>query len=205
MWSLLSSRLQVLAVVVPTIVAVQAIEAIADLVGAGGDQPLEVRVSRSLLHRPSPRALGQRTLASRLAPIPSDRTSYFSRSEWDLGGSDCHYVDLPGYRRDSGPDTGDRTDQAVALSTAVQFKAKEATSYSTRCSLEAHRAMATYRVLYSYEHRPTASVRPRNPGHHGFAWLEMDIAADRDRLVGQYFTDRRTTGDIELCWAASDS
>jgi hypothetical protein len=41
-------------------------------------------------------------------------------------------------------------------------------------------------------------VAHRSNRHDGIAWLEMDYERHPDRLVGQYFTDRRTTGDIEL-------
>ena len=205
MWSLLSLRLQVLAVVVPTIVIVQAIEAIADLHGAGETNPLRftslVTFFIGAVLVPLANVLWR--LVWRRFPAIARATFPDLNGTWE-GRIATMWI---------SPDTGKTPDpiqvtvriKQSLFSTAVQFKTKDATSYSTRCSLEAHRAPGTYRVLYSYEHRPTASVRPRNPAHHGFAWLEMDIAADRDRLVGQYFTDRRTTGDIELCRAASDS
>jgi hypothetical protein len=30
------------------------------------------------------------------------------------------------------------------------------------------------------------------------AWLELDIDTDPERLVGYYYTDRRTSGDIDV-------
>jgi hypothetical protein len=30
------------------------------------------------------------------------------------------------------------------------------------------------------------------------AWLELDIDTDPERLVGDYYTDRRTSGDIDV-------
>jgi hypothetical protein len=71
-------------------------------------------------------------------------------------------------------------------------------SRSTRCHLEADRAHRCYRVWYSYDNRPKAEFLPRSVRHEGVAWFEMDLDAGRNRLVGQYYTERQTTGDMEL-------
>ena len=84
------------------------------------------------------------------------------------------------------------------FATAVFSQTGESHSHSTRCYLEADRATGIYGVRYSYANRPRATVRHSSPRHDGFAWLELNIQADPNRLIGQYFTERRTTGDIEL-------
>ena len=84
------------------------------------------------------------------------------------------------------------------FSTAVSLHTGESHSHSTRCQLEADRGAQIYRVWYSYDNRPRAEVSHRSARHEGVAWLELDLSEDQDRLVGQYFTDRRTRGDMDL-------
>ena len=52
--------------------------------------------------------------------------------------------------------------------------------------------------IHTYENRPDAALSHRSSRHDGVAWLEMDYERDPDRLVGQYFTERKTSGDIEV-------
>ena len=74
----------------------------------------------------------------------------------------------------------------------------ESTSYSTRCLLEADREAGRFRFWYSYDNNPRAQYRHRSARHEGVAWLELDIDTDPERLVGDYYTDRRTSGDIDV-------
>ena len=183
----------------PDHLARQGIEAVLDLSGAGEIHPLRYA------------SLVASVIGMVLVPL----ANFFWRRVWrwfpaierltftDLNGTwEGHITTMW-----KSPDTGEppepfpvtvQVTQSL-FSTAIRFTTKEATSYSTRCSLQADRASGAFRLLYSYEHRPTARVRPRSPGHDGSAWLEMHLAADRDTLVGQYFTDRMTVGDIKLC------
>ena len=84
------------------------------------------------------------------------------------------------------------------FSTSVQLRTPESRSWSTRCLLEADREGQIARVWYSYDNRPKAQVLHQSPRHEGVAWLEMDLSADPNRLVGQYYTHRRTTGDMDF-------
>ena len=84
------------------------------------------------------------------------------------------------------------------FSTKLRLRTGESHSHSTRCHLEAERDAGVYRFWYSYDNRPKAEFSHRSARHEGIAWLELNIDEDRDRLVGQYFTDRRTTGDVKL-------
>jgi hypothetical protein len=43
---------------------------------------------------------------------------------------------------------------------------------------------------------PLAQFRYRSATHEGVAWLEVDLDADPESMVGCYYTDRKTTGDI---------
>jgi hypothetical protein len=80
----------------------------------------------------------------------------------------------------------------------VRMRTGESRSRSTRCLVEADRGGGIYRLYYSYHNRPKAEVAERSARHDGSAWLELDLDAGDNRLVGQYFTERKTQGDIEL-------
>jgi hypothetical protein len=81
---------------------------------------------------------------------------------------------------------------------SVKMRTAESSSHSTRSLPEADREAQRFRVWYSYENRPDAAFSHRSSRHDGVAWLEMDYERDPDRLVGQYFTERKTSGDIEV-------
>jgi hypothetical protein len=84
------------------------------------------------------------------------------------------------------------------FSTSIKLRSGESTSYSTRCLLEADHAAGRFRFWYSYDNDPRAQHRHRSARHEGVAWLELDIDTDPERLVGCYYTDRKTSGDIDV-------
>jgi hypothetical protein len=84
------------------------------------------------------------------------------------------------------------------FSTSIKLCSAESTSYSTRCLLEADREMGRFRFWYSYDNDPRGQHRHRSAPHEGVAWLELDIDTDPERLVGCYYTDRKTSGDIDV-------
>ena len=51
-------------------------------------------------------------------------------------------------------------------------------------------------LIYSYQNTPDASVREHSPMHYGTAILS--ISKDCKELRGNYFTDRKTTGEMKL-------
>jgi hypothetical protein len=85
------------------------------------------------------------------------------------------------------------------FSVSIKLRTGESMSYSTRCVLEADHEAGRIRVWYSYDNQPKAEVAFRSARHEGVAWLEMDIDADPNRLAGQYYSNRRTTGDMTFC------
>lgn len=87
---------------------------------------------------------------------------------------------------------------------SVRMKTAESRSHSTRCLLEADREAQMYRLWYSYDNRPIAEVAHRSARHEGVAWLEVDLQTSPESLFGQYFTDRRTCGDIRLTRTSPD-
>jgi len=84
------------------------------------------------------------------------------------------------------------------FSTSIKLRTGESTSYSTRCLLEADQEAGRFRFWYSYDNNPRAQYRNRSARHEGVAWLELDIDADPERLIGCYYTDRKTSGDIDI-------
>jgi hypothetical protein len=82
------------------------------------------------------------------------------------------------------------------FSMSVKLRTEESTSYSTRYVLEAYPEAGRFRVWYSYANHPKAEVAFRSARHEGVGWLEMDIDSEPDRLAGQYYSDRRTSGDM---------
>jgi SMODS-associating 2TM, beta-strand rich effector domain len=82
------------------------------------------------------------------------------------------------------------------FATSIKLRTGESTSYSTRCLLEADHEAGRFRFWYSYDNTPSAQFRYRSAKHEGVAWLEVDMDADPGCMVGCYYTDRKTTGDI---------
>ena len=82
--------------------------------------------------------------------------------------------------------------------TSIKLRTGESTSYSTRCLLEADREAGRFRFWYSYDNTPKAEYRYRSARHEGVAWLELDLDEDPNHLVGCYYTDRKTSGDIDV-------
>jgi hypothetical protein len=84
------------------------------------------------------------------------------------------------------------------LSISIKQKTGESVSWSTRVIPEAEPEADRYRFWYSYSNKPKAAVSHRSCSHDGVAWLEIALTEDPDELQGQYYTSRRTSGDIVL-------
>ena len=198
MWSLLPRRLQLLSIVIPTIVIVLATEAAIEIAGGEKTNPLK--------HA----SLVVFVIGAMLAPLANSLWRHIWR--WIPAIESAIFPDLNGTWEGSilttwtDPKTGKSTSPIPAtvwikqslFSTKLRLRTGESHSHSTRCHLEADRNAGVYRFWYSYDNRPKAEFSHRSARHEGIAWLELNIDEDRDRLVGQYFTDRRTTGDVNL-------
>ena len=84
------------------------------------------------------------------------------------------------------------------FTTSIKLRTGESTSYSKRCLLEADPDAGRFRFWYSYDNDPKAEFRYSSARHEGVAWLEMDLDADPERLVGYYYTERKTSGDMDV-------
>lgn len=80
----------------------------------------------------------------------------------------------------------------------VQQRTKESDSWSQRVFPEANGEAERFGLWYSYSNQPRATVSHRSAPHDGVARLELSRTAKADRLSGQYYTARRTNGDISV-------
>ena len=83
------------------------------------------------------------------------------------------------------------------FSTVVCLSTGESESTSGRVRLARLTNVGRFRLWYDYRNGPKQAVRDRSAPHNGFAYLEVS-AGNLDHLTGQYYTDRKTSGDIEV-------
>jgi hypothetical protein len=90
------------------------------------------------------------------------------------------------------------------FTTHVSLKTNESVSHSTRVWLERFPETRRFRIWYSYDNEPRAILQHRSPQHEGVAFLELNFDADQNRLIGSYYTARRTMGDIDVSRTITD-
>lgn len=78
----------------------------------------------------------------------------------------------------------------------IKIKTGESSSISTCGSFDIDKDRGLKQLIYSYQNNPKASVRSRSEIHYGTARLEIND--DANILEGEYWTSRKTTGDIKL-------
>jgi hypothetical protein len=86
--------------------------------------------------------------------------------------------------------------QSFSSVNCVMFS-KESSSSSSAAQLIGEEGTAQPELCFIYSNRPCASVRDRSEIHEGAAILKVVMKPKRV-LEGQYWTDRRTTGDIQV-------
>jgi hypothetical protein len=84
------------------------------------------------------------------------------------------------------------------LTISVQQQTKESPSRSTRMFPYADASSDRYQLWFSYDNRPHANVSSVSPDHEGVCLLEMNLSLDRNKMKGQYYTSRSTSGNIQL-------
>lgn len=77
--------------------------------------------------------------------------------------------------------------------TRIIFESNESSSKSITANF--YDEYGTQMLSFGYINNPKAMYKKRSPIHYGMCILEIK---DKDHLIGQYFTDRDTRGDIEL-------
>ncbi len=73
----------------------------------------------------------------------------------------------------------------------------ESDSYSNSAQINKDDQSGVFRLSYNYTNRPKANVRDRSAIHDGAAILKVIIDSEK-KLVGEYWTSRKTTGDIDV-------
>lgn len=72
-------------------------------------------------------------------------------------------------------------------------------SESFVCGFDIDKDKQKLKLLYSYDGNPRLAVREESPRHFGTAMFDIVITSASDKkLVGSYWTDRKTTGEIDL-------
>jgi len=78
---------------------------------------------------------------------------------------------------------------------------KESESYSRAAQLALDDDAGAISLSYSYTNRSKANIRDRSPMHDGAAHLKVVTVPSR-MLEGEYWTGRRTTGQMKLRFSA---
>lgn len=77
------------------------------------------------------------------------------------------------------------------LKISITMKTTESNSGSVIACID--EILGVQQITYCYLNKPMASVRNRSEIHYGTAMLNCDSPG---KLIGSYFTDRKTTGDM---------
>ena len=78
----------------------------------------------------------------------------------------------------------------------IKVKTGESNSISTCGSFDIDEVSGLKQLIYSYQNNPKATVRERSEIHYGTTRLEIND--DANILEGEYWTSRKTTGDMKL-------
>ena len=103
------------------------------------------------------------------------------------------------------PSTGKRKSPITIVFVIKQFfssvscvmYSEESSSYSNTAQISADDDSGTLQLSFNYTNRPRASVRERSEIHLGAAILRIVKGATLT-LEGEYWTSRKTTGDMHL-------
>lgn len=87
------------------------------------------------------------------------------------------------------------------LSCVVQTAEMRSDSYVEGFQIDDERQVR--QLAYSYQSRPRLSLQQRSTPHDGTAVFEVIESTDR-KLRGRYWTERKTTGEMEFCFRSSD-
>jgi len=92
--------------------------------------------------------------------------------------------------------------QSFASITCVMYS-NESTSSSSAAQIIGEEGSGQPQLCFIYSNRPRATLRDRSELHEGAAMLR--IAARPKRILeGQYWTDRKTTGDIQVLFKSKN-
>ena len=104
------------------------------------------------------------------------------------------------------PETGKKPEPIPAILTIKQsflniscvMRTAEMTSRSLTSAFVLDKENQLERLVYTYDSNPIETVRERSPQHCGTMDFEIVREDKRIKLAGGYWTDRKTTGTIEM-------
>ncbi len=79
---------------------------------------------------------------------------------------------------------------------------EESESFSTAAQIDEDDDSGILRLSYTYVNKPRAMVRERSQIHYGAAIVKI-VKEPEKLLDGQYWTDRKTTGEMEFSFRTS--
>lgn len=80
---------------------------------------------------------------------------------------------------------------------SVRIKTEESVSHSISSSFNIDKVSNVQQLFYSYLNTPKSGIRERSAIHYGSTLLNFD-GFKVDKMTGEYWTSRETTGEIEL-------
>jgi hypothetical protein len=89
------------------------------------------------------------------------------------------------------------------ISTSCVMRTQEMDSHSYSSDFVLDPSSQIKRLAYSYTSSPRPTVVHRSPPHDGTVVLDI-IGKRPDKLRGKYWTERKTTGEIELTFRCKD-
>jgi hypothetical protein len=92
--------------------------------------------------------------------------------------------------------------QSFDLISCVMYT-KESNSHSTTANFMKEDDSGIKRLTYVYSNRPDASIRERSAVHDGAAILTI-ASKPKKKLEGEYWTNRKTTGSINLTFKSKE-
>jgi hypothetical protein len=109
------------------------------------------------------------------------------------------------------PETGKRIEpitmflviRQTLFSVKVTLMTKESTSYSTTADINIVSAGEDLYLNYNYTNRPKVTIRDRSAMHDGAAILKI-ITSPQKCLEGEYWTSRKTRGEIKVEYLTKD-
>ena len=104
------------------------------------------------------------------------------------------------------PETGERPGPIPAILTIKQsflniscvMRTAEMTSRSLTSSFVLDKENQLERLVYTYDSNPIQTVKERSPQHCGTMSFNIVKEQKQNKLEGEYWTGRKTTGDIEM-------
>jgi len=83
------------------------------------------------------------------------------------------------------------------FNTQIKVKTGESRSHSIGANFDIDKERGYHQIFYSYLNTPKSSVRDKSEIHYGSTKLEFE-GYDIQKMEGEYWTSRQTTGEINL-------